>query len=102
MTFLAALGALFVSFPLLAYRGWVFSVLWGWFVAPYFGLPVLPVTVAMGVTLLVGLITHPLRTEETEEEKKTPIGERLIFGLLLSFFSSSLMLLFGWIITLFP
>ena len=39
-------------------RGWVFSILWGWFAVPIFGLPPLGIAQAIAVALIVSMLTH--------------------------------------------
>lgn len=39
-------------------RGWAFSVLWGWFVVPIFGLPEIGIAQAIGIAITLSLITH--------------------------------------------
>jgi len=36
--------------------GWAFSVLWGWFVVPMFGLPVLTIPAAAGLLLVASFL----------------------------------------------
>jgi len=50
------IGALLV--PLAILRGWVLSILWGWFMVPVFGLPALGIAQAIGVGLVVTTFTH--------------------------------------------
>ena len=42
-----------VAIPILAYRAWVFSVLWRWFVTPITGWEPISVAVAFGLTCIV-------------------------------------------------
>lgn len=39
------------------WEGYVLSVLWGWFIVPQFGLSPLPILLAIGLALTVGLLT---------------------------------------------
>jgi hypothetical protein len=65
-----------ISLALLAFdavaailQGFVLSVLWGWFVVPTFDAPVLSIPVAIGVSIIVKMLTaHRPSTEETIEE----------------------------------
>ena len=38
-------------------RGWVLSILWGWFIVPFFGLPVLNIPYAIGIALVISYLT---------------------------------------------
>ena len=51
---LGLIGLLIVESVL---RGWVLTYLWGWFLVPL-GLPPIGIAHAIGVALLVGMITH--------------------------------------------
>ncbi len=64
-------------------RGFVVAKIWLWFVAQQFGLPALNIPQAMGVSLLVGLMTyHYAKTDE----QSFP-GSRLITSVVISLFS---------------
>jgi len=39
-------------------RGYVLSILWGWFAVPLFNLPILGIPQAVGLALIVSLATH--------------------------------------------
>lgn len=52
--------------------GWVVSLLWSWFVVPIFHLPYLPVPYAIGVAMLIGMVTHQtssVHDDRTQREK---------------------------------
>lgn len=48
-------------------HGIVISILWGWFMAPTFGLPKITIPVAAGIAILISTITNQYvhREEET-------------------------------------
>ena len=70
--------------------GYVFSMLWNWFVVPFLRLPSLTIIVAIGLGLIVRLFT-PIKMPEKTEEKvdwnkliSTSLGQLLSpFGILL-------------------
>lgn len=68
---LAEVGAIFGVLGLLAisamWKGYVLTVLWGWFVAPTFGLPVLALAPAIGMSLLVSFLTYQSDATKTRE-----------------------------------
>jgi hypothetical protein len=77
-------------------NGWVLTILWGWFVLALFkGAPTLGLPVAIGLMLIVRMLTYidtgDLQTKERE------LGMRIArkVGQMLSPFA---MLLFGWIV----
>lgn len=54
-----------------ALKGWVLTVLWGWFVVPVFHLPQLSLPAAIGLSAIVGYLTRenvdavaPVRTRK--------------------------------------
>ena len=67
-----------VLIPLIALgsiiNGYVLRILWGWFIVPIFHLPSLTIAQAIGLSMVVGLLTHRSRNsdgrEKTEKEKK--------------------------------
>lgn len=79
-------------------RGWVLSVLWGWFVVPFFGLTMLSIPLALGISLLVGILTKEdtdcVKPERSTEEAWAYSISSILLGPLL-------VLLFGFIIHLF-
>lgn len=94
LVFVVVGGAL-LTYSILA-NGFVISVLWGWFVVPVFGLPVLGVAQSIGLGVLVALVCpQPAQRKKVEGEK--PDGSALISALLMPWMA----LLIGWIVTLF-
>lgn len=72
--------------PAAIVRGFVVSQMWLWFVVPVFGLPLLPVIPAVGVTLLVSVLTH-----ETSTTAKDGTD---VLGIMVSSIANSLIYLF--------
>jgi len=64
------LGSL-VAVPLVILQGWVLSVMWGWFVAPTFGIAELSVPVGIGICFIASFLTRqtPNNTGKTDMEK---------------------------------
>lgn len=58
MAILVVLGVIGILFLGTILNGWVFSILWEWFVAPVFGLPLLSIPAAIGVALCSSYLTH--------------------------------------------
>lgn len=77
-------------------RGLALSVLWGWFVEPL-GVPGINVAEAIGLNLLIGLVTMSISDAQAAAEKKNPFGQ----AFLISASSCGLALLLGWIVHLF-
>lgn len=74
-------------------RGYVLSVMWGWFVVPTFGLPPLNIPIAIGLALIIAFTTHQVSLKKEEQDFGSQIGNSLIYPILL--------LGIGWIVTLF-
>lgn len=75
------------------FRGFVLSVLWGWFMVPIFNLPVLAIAPAIGLSVIVTFLTASLPDEKLERSFSYLIGYSLSF--------SAFSLLIGYIVTLF-
>lgn len=89
--------------PLLAmWRGYVLSILWGWFVAAYFGLPELGVTQAIGLSYVVMYLTASIPPKrEKEPEGREYLIEQLSRIIVFHGFYPLLVLFSGWIVQKF-
>lgn len=81
-------------------RGWVLSVLWGWFIVPTFNLPALAIAPAIGLSLVVGFLTRPA-TDDDERSKHRSMGERLAHAIALAIAGPLMALAMGWVVHLF-
>lgn len=80
------------------FNGYVLSILWGWFMVPTFGLPVLSVAPAIGVALIVSYLTYQsIDTQEKDEDSTT----KLVKSSIMVFIRAALALFIGWIIQMF-
>ncbi len=93
-TLLTVLIAIGLFTYLVIIRGFVLVKLWLWLIVPTFGLTVLSLPAAIGVSLVVGFLTSELKTAPDKEEATA-------FGLVLILINPFLSLLFGYIISLF-
>jgi hypothetical protein len=97
MAIISFIGFIAVSLLSHILNGFALTVLWGWFIVPVFGLPVLAIVPAIGLALVAGFLTHQV--------VKTPTGESLsdtlVKCLTISLSKPILFLLIGWIVTLF-
>lgn len=82
------------------FRGWVFSWLWLWFAVPIFGVQPIGIAQAIGISLVVGYLTHQLNTDtNTNKEKdKESVSTKLISSTVSSITWSLLTLLIGYIV----
>lgn len=83
-----ALGLAALMLLELLWVGCVLHIIWAWFAAPIFNLPALGVAQAMGVALVVGLITKPV---------EKPKGDEILKAIVAVFFRPALVLLAAWI-----
>lgn len=94
---LAALGGLTlvsVAIPAaVVLNGWALSILWRWFIVATFHAQALTVTQAIGVTVVVGYVTH-----QREVSDKTADWKSSVSAIIAKPLGS---LAFGWIITQF-
>lgn len=75
------------------YSGWVLTVLWGWFIVSTFGLPALSIPLAIGLNLLVVLLTINAQPY-TDKEKGffESVSGAMVFGATVR----TLFLISGW------
>lgn len=75
---LATIAAAFVN-------GWVLSILWGWFIQPYFEVPALTIPLAIGIVLVVGFLTHQGKqakdTRDTAQQLSDAASEVILYPL---------------------
>lgn len=91
-TLLIILGAIATMVLSMIYTGFVFTKLWVWFVIPVFGLPVLTIAQAIGLTIVTRMATI---IQIVKDEKEW--YEDLILLILYPTFA----LLLGWIVQFF-
>lgn len=80
--------------------GWAFSLLWGWFIVPVFGAPMLLVSQAIGISLVVTYLTHHDRVSSKKKEGETFTSvmiEIILTATIKPLFAVGM----GWLITLF-
>lgn len=88
-----SLAALVPGFALTAYKGWVLSVMWGWFIVPALDVPRLGVIPAIGISLLVSLLMADFSRPRSDINPWAVQFSRLMFY--------SMAIGFGWIVHLF-
>lgn len=75
-------------------NGWALTMLWGWFVVPLFNLPPLSIPYAIGIALIVKMLTNHSTSSDDKEKDISEIIASII-GILLSPIT---LVLFGWIV----
>lgn len=80
--------------PMVAYSGFIFSTLWGWFVVPTFSMaPDITFKQATGLNLIFTWITTNVPPEKIDQTNTYSSGERLLFVLVLQ----TAILGMGWV-----
>jgi hypothetical protein len=93
---LLAVFALAMAAPAYIWRGYVLSLLWGWFMVPTFSLPRLSITAAIGIALTVGMLTS------CSDDNNDKTQAEIFTGLVATSFILPLMVLgVGWVVTWF-
>ena len=85
-------AGLFLFIVALMVRGWVVMKLWGWLIVPTFDLNPLRLIEALGLSLVVSLLTIQ-KIEPNEDDALTSAITGILFNLIF--------LLVGWVYTLF-
>ncbi|QKJ94801.1 MAG: hypothetical protein HND39_00100 [Ignavibacteriota bacterium] len=88
------LFALLVIAYLSIANGYVLSVLWGWYVVPTFDLPTLDLVQAIGISIVLGLLTAKPGSNDGGKE-------RSLLSDLAPFLNPWIALLLGWIVLQF-
>lgn len=101
MEVLGCVGAVIVWVSTVVLRGWVLTVLWGWFVASTFNVRPLTITAAIGLSMIVAFLTAQYKpTKNTTSSKKnswTMLAEQLVFAIIYPLLSLGI----GYIVQLF-
>lgn len=87
MGFLILLPAVVIS---TAWSGYVLSILWGWFIVPVFHLPALSIAQAVGMAIVIGMVTRDLNVKREDQDMASAISVPLVYNLL--------MLVIGWVV----
>ena len=97
----ALLGCIFALLLLLIapfssiWRGYVFSVLWRWFIVSTFHAPPLGMAASIGLTYVVGLLTFHFRPTKKDER---PAAEKFFEAIVFSALGPALSLGFGAVV----
>jgi hypothetical protein len=86
---------LILGIPGYIYNGYIFSILWEWFIVSTFNLPVLSIPVAIGISLVIRFFIH--RSYKSSTEFAEIIGELIGNG----FVNPTIFLGIGYVIHCF-
>jgi hypothetical protein len=85
----AALGVIPLALVAAILRGYVFAILWGWFIVPAFHAPSISTPLAIGILITIGEVTRQY-VPSKEKDTWMPICTALL--------SPLMALLCGWIV----
>jgi hypothetical protein len=89
IVFIAVIGVIPLALAAAVLRGYVFSILWGWFIVPTFGVPSISTPLAIGIMITIGEVTRQY-VPTKDKDIWMPIGTAIL--------SPLLALLLGWIV----
>jgi uncharacterized membrane protein YhdT len=75
------------------FNGLTLSLLWGWFITPYIGLPDIGLVPAIGIGMIIRYLTHENNGNSNNESWVTVIVSAIV--------SPLIVLSLGWILTWF-
>ena len=81
-------------------KGYVLSLLWGWFFVPVFGLQHLSIVTAVGITLMASILS-PSGGRDRNEERKTIIDLETMKSVVYIIMKPLFVLFIGWLVCLF-
>lgn len=86
------IGVSSIIAALAAWRGYVLSVLWLWFIVATFGVPAISIPAAIGIMLIVGMFKNTAKknTHDVEESAWETLGKGFVVPLIV--------LGMGWIV----
>lgn len=94
MTFVKIIGLIAIMFLSALLGGYTLSVVWGWFIVPTFGLPILNIPSAIGIALVVGYMTKSYDNKKSEDDE-------IIGAIITAFIRPFMVLGIGWIVLQF-
>ena len=78
-------------------NGFVLKMLWGWFVVPTFpAAPSLSIPAAIGISLVVGMLTHDLPSLKSEEDQS--VADELLLAIYYTIGMTVFYLAMGWVV----
>ena len=60
-----------ITVPVAILNGLVLTILWGWFVVPFFGLPPMPIPEAIGIAIIASYLTKDINCAKAKEKSIT-------------------------------
>jgi hypothetical protein len=91
MQLIVIVGMFALSNLLTMWKAFVFTMLWAWFIVPVFHLPMLPLMVAFGVSLIVSMLTYQNIQDKVDWK----------YAIYFATMVPMMILFFGWVAHLF-
>jgi hypothetical protein len=82
-------------------EGIILSLLWAWFIVTTFGLPVISIPVAIGISVTASLLTHRVRNEDIDNAVSGDTQKIALTRMLFQFLTLILLLCIGWVVHFF-
>jgi hypothetical protein len=80
------------------FSGYALSILWGWFIVETFNAPQISIPVAIGISIIIDYLSkQTTSTDADDEDYWDKVGKSIGESLM----KPAVVLLFGWIVTLF-
>lgn len=80
------------------WKGYVLTVLWAWFVTPIFGLPLLALAPAIGLSLVVSFLTYQ---HGVAQDDKGDFSDRMAKGVAMGLLWPAMALCIGLVVSQF-
>ena len=93
MILLQVLGFIALMVVTTTWRGYVLSLLWGWFMVPAFGVPALSIPYAIGLSVICAMLARDMKKDPDQPE----MAELIITALA----APLVFLAFGWVVRWF-
>lgn len=92
-----------LTMPLaMIWKGFVLMRLWGWFISPYFGLPILFLPLAIGIAIVASFATAKYTPQQKcKYQIQQDVWETIGGAASHNFVGPAFALLFGWIVQMF-
>lgn len=98
---LAFLLFIVAVFGLAMYSGFAISLLWGWLIVSTFNVPAITMVQGIGLSLFSGYFLRHLATKEFEKNDNESVAEKVVNVIGRSFFTITMFIGCGWIVSLF-
>lgn len=78
INFIAFVVSMLLWLPIAALWGWAISLLWEWFIVPAFNLPIILMHEALGLAVVMSLLTKNVDTTDTRDYVEQLVSSNII------------------------